>query len=253
MKWDLLTSPELAAMDRDTPVILPISATEQHGKHLPLATDRLIGEHFLNALDGDITEQILILPSIGVGYSAHHLDFAGTLSVSHNTFIDQATDILECVIAHGFRNIIIFNSHGGNQGVGTVLLEKLGHRHQHCQIVLATWWKLAHQELLKLNESGKGGTGHAGEFETSLLMYFAPEMVRQAVMEDGQHTPTYDWNDGDMLYGSKASLYRSLKQTTANGVFGKASSAYAAKGKAITTLITAQLKIIIKDLKNNEQ
>jgi len=253
MKWDMLTSPELDAMDRSIPVILPISATEQHGKHLPLATDRLIGEHFLDALDSEITEQMLVLPSIGIGYSAHHLDFAGTLSVSHDTFIRQASDILACVIAQGFRNIVIFNSHGGNQGVGTVLLEKLGHENPQCSIVLATWWKLAHQELLKLNETGKGGTGHAGEFETSLLQHFAPEMVRASQLEDGQHNPTYDWNDGDMLYGTKASLYRSLKQTTANGVFGRASAAYAEKGEEITKLITASLKLIIEDLTKNEK
>jgi len=253
MKWDMLTSPELDAMDRSTPVILPISATEQHGKHLPLATDRLIGEHFLQALDQEITEKMLILPSIGVGYSAHHLDFAGTLSVSHDTFISQASDIIDCVIGHGFYNIIIFNSHGGNQGVGTVLLEKIGHAYPKCQIVLATWWKLAHQELLKLNESGKGGTGHAGEFETSLLQYFAPEMVREQVLEDGAHIASYQWNEGDMLHGTQASLYRSLKQTTVNGVFGRATAAYADKGQAITKLITAQLKKIIEDLKQNEK
>lgn len=252
MRWDLLTSPELDALDRRIPVILSVSATEQHGRHLPLATDRLIGEHFLTMLDREAEHQVLLLPSMAIGCSAHHLAFAGSLSLSHQTFLMYAKEILVCVIEQGFHNIIIFNSHGGNQGIGTVLQETLGHQFPQCHIVLASWWKLANRELLELNESGKGGTGHAGEFETSLLMHFASHLVRTGALEDGRHAPTFEWNDSDMLYSSRASLYRSMKQTCANGVFGCASAASAEKGRAITDIVLVQMKRIVEDLYHHE-
>jgi len=178
MIWDQLTSPEIDALDRSIPVILPVAAIEQHGAHLPLATDRMIGEYFCQQLHGEIPDNILILPTMSVGCSEHHLDFRGSLTLQHDTFLRQAEDILGSVAHHGFKNLIIFNSHGGNSGIAQVIVEHFGKRHPECRIVLATWWKITGEALFNLNETGAGGVGHAGEFETSLMMTIAPEQFR---------------------------------------------------------------------------
>ena len=126
MNWDQLTSPEIQNQDRNIPVIFPVSATEQHGPHLPIATDRLIGEYLCSQLNRVIPGKVLILPIMSIACSEHHMDFAGTLSIKHQTFLNQAEDILTSVVRHGFRNIIVLNSHGGNLAVGQLLIEKFG-------------------------------------------------------------------------------------------------------------------------------
>ena len=86
MYWDQLTSVQLAALDKQTPVLLNIAAIEQHGAHLPVATDRMIGEYFSGLLNKEIGDKVLILPIVAVGCSDHHMGFCGTLTLSHSTF-----------------------------------------------------------------------------------------------------------------------------------------------------------------------
>lgn len=248
MNWDQLTSQEINALDRNIPVILPVAATEQHGAHLPLATDRMIAEYFCQQLQEDIPDKVLILPIMGVGCSEHHLDFTGSLTLTHDTFLHQAEDILGSVAHHGFRNLIIYNSHGGNLGIGQVIVEHFGNRHPECRIVLATWWKIAAEALFELNETGEGGVGHAGEFETSLMMLIAPGLVHHDKIEGKKNQQTFDWATGDLLRGPKASLYRSMKTQTPNGVFGDVRSISAEKGQKITDIAVGALKKIVLDL-----
>jgi creatinine amidohydrolase len=248
MIWDQLTSPELDALDRSIPVILPVAAIEQHGLHLPLATDRMIVEYFCQQLHEDIPEQVLILPVMGVGCSEHHMDFTGSLTLQHDTFLRQAEDILGSVAFHGFKNLIIYNSHGGNLGISQVIVEHFGHRHPECRMVLATWWKITGEALFELNETGEGGVGHAGEFETSLMMLIAPELVNHDKIEDKKNQPSFEWANGDMIRGPKASLYRSMKAMTPIGVFGDVRMISAEKGQKITDIAVGALKKIVLDL-----
>jgi len=252
MIWDELNTIQLDKLDRNLPVFLLLAATEQHGPHLPLATDRLIGEHFLKCLNNEIPNKVLIVPTISIGCSSHHMDFSGTLTLKHSTFSKQVEDIVRSVIKHGFTSIILFNSHGGNQAVGQVLVEKLGFNNPKKNILMVTWWKLASESLIKLNESGKGGVGHACEFETSLMQLIAPQLVDQDRLEIGKHNPTFPWAEGDMLRGATASLYRSTKEMTTNGVFGNPKYASIEKGEKITKLIVNGLKNIVTDLLNSK-
>lgn len=248
MYWDQLTSPQIAALDKNIPVVFPIAATEQHGAHLPLATDRMIGEHFCNHLNEEITEQVLILPTISVGCSEHHTDFAGSLSVQHSTFLNQLQDISNCVLKYGFTNLLILNSHGGNQAIGQSFIEIFGYRNPGIQLALATWWRIAVDKLRPLNESGFGGTGHAAEFETSLMLLIAPQLVHLDKIGPKSNVSTYDWAEGDMINGPKVGLYRSMKTMTPSGVFGDAGYGTIEKGEQITAIVVATLKRIVLDL-----
>lgn len=248
MYWDQLTSPQVQALDRNIPVILPISATEQHGAHLPLATDRLIGEHFCRQLDEQIHEQVLILPSIGIGCSEHHKDFAGSLSVQHQTFLQQLTDIADCVVGYGFKNILILNSHGGNQAIGQSFVEIYGYRHPALNLAIATWWRIAAEALHKLNDSGPGGAGHAGEFETSLMLLIAPQLVQLDKIQPKANVPTLEWAEGDMLTGPRVGLYRRMKEMTPIGVYGDPSAGNIEKGEKITNIVVLALKEVVQDM-----
>jgi creatinine amidohydrolase len=248
MIWDQLTSPEINEVNRKIPVILPVATTEQHGAHLPLATDRMIGEYFCHQLNDEIPDQVLILPAVSVGCSAHHMEFSGSLTIRHKTFLRQVEEILSSVAFHGFKNLIVFNSHGGNQGIGQVIVEHFGNKHPECRIVLATWWKIAGPSLFELNETGAGGVGHAGEFETSLMLIISPHLVKHDKIGHKENKPNFDWATGDLLRGPRASLYQSMKTMTPNGVFGDVRNVSADKGQKITVIVVRALKKIVMDL-----
>lgn len=246
MIWDELTTLKIESLDRNIPVILPIAATEQHGPHLPLATDRMIGWHFAHSLHLKIPDQVLILPPVSVGVSNHHMDFSGTLTVSHDTFSAYVEEIFESVLSHDFQNLILLNSHGGNQGIAQVILERLGPEVEN--LVLVTWWKLALEGLIKISETGPGGVGHACEFETSLMMHIAPHLVDENLIEKGENQSTFSWAEADMLRGGRAGLYRSMYEMTPNGVFGDPTKASAKKGEQISNLVVQSLKYLVLDL-----
>ncbi len=248
MKWDQLTYKKLAALDRRIPLVLCVTATEQHGPHLPLATDRLIAEHFCFQLDEAIPDKVLILPTLAVGCSRHHMDFAGSLTLRHETFIEYIVEVANSALAHGFTRLILFNSHGGNLASAQVAMERIGLAHPECRVVLATWWRIAAEELLKLNDGGPGSVGHACEFETSLVMHIAPELVDTAAIRPGRNPCEFEWGRGDLLRSPRANYFRTMQQQTADGTFGDPTRASASKGQAIANAVVQALERIVSDL-----
>lgn len=248
MIWQELTSKALDRASREIPVILPVAAIEQHGPHLPLATDRLIAEHFVGELNRELGDRVLILPTVAVGCSVHHMDFAGSLTLSHETFAAVVSETLDSAVHHGFKRLVILNSHGGNLGIVQVLCEKLGAAYPECVVVAATWWKLAAEALMKLTMTGPGGVGHACEFETSLMEVIAPHLIDRKSVQPGANVKTFDWAEGDMLRGARATLYRSMKQMTPNGVYGRPDQASREKGMEITRVVVTALTKLVRDL-----
>ena len=247
MIWDNLTTEQTCKINKNLPIIILLCATEQHGPHLPLSTDRLIGEHFTHELNRLVEDKFILLPTVPIGCSDHHMDFGGTLSFKHSTFKKIIQEIVECMISHGFKNFLFLNSHGGNQGIGQVILEILGYKFQHCHFNLITWWKLANQELKKMNDSGPGGTGHAGEFETSLMLFIAPELIHKDKIVpplDQKLDPLI----GDMINPPSISYFQTIKKMSANGVVGNPDVSSIEKGEKISHVIISKLVDLVKNL-----
>lgn len=248
MNWQELASSDFAAIDRATPVLLPVAAIEQHGPHLPLATDRMIAEYFAEQLNAKLGSGVLTLPTVAVGCSDHHMDFAGSLTLRQETFVDVCAQMLDGTRRHGFRNFLVLNAHGGNQGACQVMLERFGADHQDCQIAVATWWRAASEALSALNQTGPGGVGHACEFETSLMLLIAPQLVRMEAVEPRANVPTFDWAEGDLLRSPRVAIFRTMKQMTPNGAYGEPAQATAAKGRQIAEIVCETLSVVIRDL-----
>lgn len=250
MYWEKMTSAAINAVDRNVPVILNLAAIEQHGPHLPVDTDAVIGAHFLSALDQLDPQAQLILPSVKVGCSAHHLDFEGTLSVPHRVMMDYVCSIIGSVCGAGFRNILLFNSHGGNQAIGQVILEDFGATHPDCRIAMVTWWTLAQDALTHISKAGRFGTGHACEFETSLMMA-AGAIAPNVDLPTGEFfVPSHSWADNSMLHKSGGALYRSIRHISGgSGVVGRPDVATAEQGHKITTAVVRRLETVVTDLR----
>ena len=113
-----LTWPDVDALDRDTPVIIPIAALEQHGQHMPLFTDSILTSEIVRRAHESLPEQTLLVPLMWLGNSHHHMDFPGTVSAQPRVWIDLLGGIVDNFITHGFRRIVVINGHGGNDVPG---------------------------------------------------------------------------------------------------------------------------------------
>ena len=183
--WAELTTTEMAALDKAQCVaVLPMAAIEQHGPHLPLGTDALINAgilgHAAELIPADLN--VLMLPSLAVGKSNEHLDFAGTLSLSAETMIRSATEIGDSVARAGIRKLVLFNSHGGQPQVADIVAQDLRTRHAMLVVVANSWRMMKSETLVPPAERASGL--HAGAIETALMLHFHPELVRRERIAD---------------------------------------------------------------------
>ena len=115
-----LTWKQVDALSRDkTLLVLPTAAIEQHGPHLPLATDTLINSILLGAALAHLPPEVSVyaLPAICYGKSNEHVGFPGTLSVSASTFMAVLHDLGASVSNAGFKKLVLYNTHGGNSSL----------------------------------------------------------------------------------------------------------------------------------------
>jgi creatinine amidohydrolase len=159
--------------------VLPVGATEQHGPHLPLGTDFLIVEHVTRAAaqEARASIDVLVAPTFQTGSSHHHLPFGGTISLSTERYYGALRDMTESLIQSGFHRIFIVNGHGGNHELIELVVRDLALSHA-CNLAAASYWNLARESLAeRVPDLRQRLPGHAGVFETSLIMALRPELV----------------------------------------------------------------------------
>jgi creatinine amidohydrolase len=174
-----ITRQEAAGRAANALVVLPVGATEQHGPHLPLGTDFLIVEHITReaAREARPTVDILVASTLQVGSSHHHLPFGGTISLSTERYYGALSDMVESLINSGFRRIFILNGHGGNHEIIQLVARDLALKHP-VNLGAASYWDLAGEAVTEREPDLHGRfPGHAGVFETSLIMALRPDLV----------------------------------------------------------------------------
>lgn len=249
MHWEDLTSPEIDGLDRDaTLVVLPVGSVEQHGQHLPVGTDSVLAHEVALAAADRLGGRAVVLPPPWYGLSAHHMRFAGTVTLTAETMMAMVADIVASLIAHGFRRLAIVNGHGGNGGVIDVLASTLGHRHRgKARIVALTYFQLARDRIAKLRESPPGGMGHACEFETAMMMHLRPGLVKidRAVTHYPDTGSAYLTTD--LLGGSQVRTYLDFKDLSPSGTLGDPSFATAEKGAQFFAAATEALAAFLQE------
>jgi creatinine amidohydrolase len=179
MRFSDMTAPELQQVSRDsTLVLVPIAACEQHSRHLPTFTDTLLVTAIAEGVESYFPDRVLLLPSLWLGASSHHLRLGGTLSADAETLIAMLCDVLSSLLEDGYRRVLLLNGHGGNIDAMHVALRRMQPRYQRHLLAAASYWDLAQQELAALAEGKQKTMGHACEFETSMMMALKPQLVR---------------------------------------------------------------------------
>lgn len=158
--------------------VLPCGTIEQHAKHLPLSVDsiradRLTTELVARAPDHDI--RLVKLPPLTYGYSEHHLNYPGTVSLSAETFGRVIYDIGTSLDRHGTERLLLLNCHGGNREPLKLAADRL-QRECDLRVHVVHWSDFARE---KLDDQWGEDWGHAGEHETSVVERYFPELVHE--------------------------------------------------------------------------
>lgn len=173
-RWDVLTREEVGALLPAALVVLPVGTTEQHGPHLAAGTDALIATAIAEraAVVATRPETILLAPTLAYGASDHHLPFGGTLSLGVTTFELVLRDLLASAAAAGARRVFVLNAHGGNAAACEIAVAEAS---RELGLVAATAMPSG---LVDPGDIEGPLAGHAGSFETSLVLALDPTRVR---------------------------------------------------------------------------
>ncbi|MGB8644129.1 MAG: creatininase family protein [Anaerolineae bacterium] len=159
----------------DNRILLPIGATEAHGRHLGLGCDHILAE----AIARQAGEQtgVLVAPVLAYGMSYHLTKFPGTLSLAPATLVLVLRDLLYAAYQYGFRRMVVVNGHGGNDPSLSSAAADLGREFADLRIKNLTWWtEPAVAQLVDQAAGSQRGT-HASTHETAFLMATRPEAI----------------------------------------------------------------------------
>lgn len=214
-RLDRLTWPELERLlTRGVrTAVLPLGAMEQHGPHLPFATDTWIADALAARFCARV-EEALWCPTLPIGCSPEHMAFPGTLTLRAATFAAVLGDLLASCKQHGFERVFMFSAHGGNYGPIAKCIDSLRAESAPVELVVFTdqgRLTRALQEASERQGIDRARSGHhAGELETSIMRGLWPDAVRLDRMEPGF---VEEHRSGSLFYPS-------LRPNAPNGVVG---------------------------------
>jgi len=240
MEWRKLRADQLRELARaDAIVILPVASLEQHGPHLPVEVDSMLGEAVAaRAADKIVAkgQQAVVLPVLWTGLSEHHMSFGGTVTLDFPAFAVVVEGVVRSVLRHGFKRIVLLNAHGGNENalrtITDELTPKLG-----VPIVQFTYWYAAAAAIARILET-QGGLQHACEAETSMMMVVRPELVATDRIAMAKANSTPDVSD---IVGGGVYTWRTIGARSSSGVIGNPEAASAEKGERLFDAISTAL------------
>lgn len=229
IRMEEMTAPDVrAALAAGfTTAVVAVGSTEQHGPHLPTMTDTRIGDAMAHRVALKLGNALLAR-TIPVGCSEHHLAYGATISLKPETLKLIVRDYVDSLVRDGFERIIFLPSHGGNFGSLAEAIEDA--RKAHPQVAITGYTDLLgitaslHRTAAKLGISEEACGAHAGDDETSLMMFLEPELVVRDRFAPGYLGPLGEKE-------VQTIFERGMPALTENGVLGDPRQASAEKGE----------------------
>ncbi len=162
-----LTRPEVEKyLKNNDMVLVPVGSTEQHGKHMAVDTDAFTAQEI--SLRVAQKTGVLVAPVISYGYSPHHMNFAGSVTLSFRTLVNVLKEVCGSLIHHGFKKIVIMNAHGGNTNSIRLALKEI-----EMETGIRVYSVMVYPSKTGFGAEGtkvltQEGGGHACESETSI-------------------------------------------------------------------------------------
>ncbi len=218
-------------------VLIPFGSTEEHGPHLPLATDTLQAHRVCRLLAAQ--RPVFVAPPIHYGVCRSTGSHPGTVGITTATLRALAIDIVVALYRQGLRNFVLLTGHAGGTHTSTLIDagEELLERFADTRIAVLTEYMLAAQAGREFIETE--GDAHAGEIETSRIMHTHPDLVRGSAPAEYPNFPV-------------GILVRDKRRYWPNGVWGDPGRASAAKGEKIEGAVVAALSRLVDELERGE-
>lgn len=242
----MLTTSDVAALDRDVVIVQPIGAVEQHGAHLPLVTDALVAERLAIAAAEQSGADAWVLPTLAYGKSTEHSGWAGTMTLSTETLLAVCRDVGRSVAASGFRRLVFVNGHGGQPSLLDVVARDIRHETGlHVFSIMPMRFGVPES----VDEVDAGFGFHGGHVETSLMMHLAPDLVHpDRAAADGHAIATVFAGTRHLSLEGAVPTAWLTHDVSDSGVLGDPTGADAAIGRVIAEDWTAKLAEAFEDI-----
>lgn len=242
-----LTRLEMEQLDRkNTIVLLPLGALEQHGNQAPLGTDAIIAEAIAERLKRELPEDfpMLVFPVLPVGLSTEHKNFCGSITFHPDTYYRLLHDICESLVHHGFQKLVFLICHGGNAPIVQVLSRELRSEYGIFPFYLSSG-AFSHPDVKATVSPGNVWDFHGGEMETSMVMAVDPSLVKLNTAVPGKPAAAFEHAKAVGMYGPAAMGWVSEDwvdpQGDPIGIGGDPSGASAEKGEIILSVSAKSL------------
>ncbi|MFA1820092.1 creatininase family protein [Virgibacillus oceani] len=241
LQMERLTSPQIKKLiDQGVKTaIVPTGAIEQHGPHLPLLMDSAHAT-YQGIEVAKLMGNVLVAPTIRIGFSEHHMKFSGTISYRRSTFKSICEDYCISLAQHGFNTICLFSCHGGNFPILKELESELNSLvGAKCQVIVFSEinsmydsWRAVAEEWGGL---GDRVGGHACIAETSITLAIHPDLVNLDKAESGY--------SGDIFKPGayEKVLNEGLHEKASNGVIGDPTGSNTELGELCINAYTKEL------------
>lgn len=215
--------PQVRQAAANAVVVLPVAAIEQHGPHLGVGTDTALVTAVAQQAEARRPGQIILCPTLPFGMSDHHRSYAGTISISPQTYSQVLVDAVESILAWPATRVCILNGHGGNIAPGKQALAILMSRRKTdiAQITFTTYFELAGKAWAGDPPMQSPAVSHACEYETSAMMHVRPQAVHMDLHRPRtrtHHNPYIGWEDDQPNLG--VSMMAATEFITDTGVMG---------------------------------
>lgn len=237
--------------------VLPTGTYEDHGYHLPIDVDVVLSSEICERAVARIPGEAVLIPSVTHGYSPHHADFPGNITIEWDTFVKYVKDVCLSLAHHGFTRILIVNGHGSNtplvEMASRLTIVETGGR-VLCASVNHWGLRKAREVAKAIRTSEYGGMSHACELETSLYLALRPELVQMdKAVDERSHLPPSFQNDliaGKRPDGSLANLMPYWSSMSESGVRGDATQATREKGEQFLKAAIEGLIELVRELQS---
>lgn len=235
------------ALARARLAIIPVGSCEQHGPHLTMSTDIEIAKGFARRLADDLGDTAVLCPPVPYGLSEHHMAFAGTLTLRHDTFNALLVDLIESLRHWGVQRVLVVNGHGGNIDALRLVARRV-RRDLDVLMGSVMWSQLAADTIASKVSSDK--YGHACEVETSVAMVLAPHCVfGDRITSPAETSPPDPLTDPPRARADRPIWF---EEWTANGALGDPRRASVGFGREIVEVAYERALSFARDLAERE-
>ncbi|HMQ46185.1 MAG TPA: creatininase family protein [Saprospiraceae bacterium] len=221
--------------------LLPWGATEAHNFHLPYATDCYEAEYVAAEAARQAWEmgaKTIVLPCIPFGVNTGQLDVKLCMNMLPSTQYAILKDVADVLLRHHIQKLVIINSHGGNNFKN--MIREMSIDFPEVFMCSVDWWRIGEARQY-FDEPGD----HAGELETSVIMYIQPELVRP--LEEAGPGIGRNFKVKALREGWVTTQRQWTKVTDDTGV-GNPSKSSAEKGRHFLEMTTREIAIFLSEL-----